>query len=1073
MSAKPPSESLSTAAPAATSSVPFTKSGKVSSTTVAPLSTSRRPTTSACASTAAANGVPAGMRTESATVGTAPPLQLDATLQFALVAPVQVMFASVAVAVAVATACAVGAVVIVAVMLCVPSSAPSVQAVANRPFASVTPPTGETLPSPTVIATVTGAPAATLPNWSVTPNAIESTSGASTVAACASPLSTAICVGAAAPMLNAALLAPASPGDVAASTQLLAPRSTVRSANVATPATAFTVVVPPSTAVGGPFVNATVIAPVKLATGLPRPSRASITHPGVIGVPAVPAPVLSVNTSCDAVPAVAVAVKSCGEPVSPPAVACTVAVPGTDGSVSVVLADPPASVAVVVALNAPPAEVIAQSTAKPDTPFPKLSITRTTNGAASAVITAPDCALPDTVVSCAAAALSTVMPLVVSAGSAPLDAVNRKPVPARVMATALNVTRPSTASAVSVPIGVVGPAGDAASTMVIESEKVVTVAPTASTTWKTTGSASGTPATCSESGWPKSWSRAAAPATPVAVRLALNPPVTSARAVCAPANGPSTHRAFAWPFASLSTLAGEMLAPALTVAKVTVAPATAFVKASRTSTVIESASGWPSVPVCAFPEITVIDAGAAAEIANAALVSGVSAPLVAENVRPAEARWMLRSAKVAIPATALTVAVPPSVAPVAPALSASVTGPVKSGVSTLFTSRTSTTTDASVAPAIPAGGAAVIASCVGRGARPVAVTTCVAPAIPVAVAVTDCAPTTEPRVHDVETSPVASDVSATEASDPPPVVTAKLTGMPATGTESVAVTRNTSGCASVVPITADCAPPETASSREAGSETTKNEVSARRFSVDAMIRTLPRFGSHVTVPLPGAANVARDAVSAEKPIGVPGIGAPPPSNAVAENTVVVPATPVPVVGVITTEAGTAPGGTHATGISIGALAVEPEGRALIAAGPPLKTVSPAAFTKAIASVSGSPESETVNGNGTLSVSATESAVDGKSTTVSFTTAPSSPRSVTRTRTNGTRSLAKFVPGSCGNCGSIASAATRLSPNGKPSPGPVTSRPQERSERPKMPVRRRTRRLLRVTAVGLGWGSALR
>ena len=521
-------------------------------------------------------------------------------------------------------------------------------------------------------------------------------------------------------------------------------------------------------------------------------------------------------------------------------------------------------------------------------------------------------------------------------------------------------------------------------------------------------------------------------------------------------------------------LAGVTLPPPVVTLKAIVAPLIGFANASRNSTASESASGWPSVPLCASPANATSMAGAAGVIANAALVSGVSAPLVAESVRPAAARWMLSPAKVAMPATALTVAVPPSVAPVTPAFSASVTGPVKSGVRALFASRTSTTTDASVAPAMPVVGAAAIASCVGSGTRPVAATTCVAPAIPVAVAVTDCAPTTEPSVHDVETSPEASDVSASATSVPPPVVTAKVTAIPATGTESLAVTRNTSGCASAVPITADCAPPETASSREAGSDTTKNEVSARKLSVDAMIRTLPRFSSQVTVPLPGAANDARDGVSAEKSIGVPGIGAPPPSNAVAENTVLVPATTVPVVGVITTEAGTAPGGTHATGMTIGTLAAaEPEGRALMAAGPPRKTVSPVAFTKAIASVIATPESEAVNGSGTSSVSATESASDGKSTTVSFTTTPSRPRSVTRTLTNGTRSLARFVPGSRGNCGSIASAATRLRPNGRPSPGPVTSRPQERSERPKMPVRRRTRRLLRVTAVGLGWGSALR
>ena len=277
-----------------------------------------------------------------------------------------------------------------AVMLCTPSGAPSVHAVRNSPALLVLPVDGDAMPPPVVMPMLIGVPMTRLPNRSATANAIESVSAVPTIPVCAFPASRRTAAGDPLPMLKVALAAPLSPGDDAFSTQLLADRSTVRSPNDATPATAFTVVVPPSTAAGGPLLSTIVTGPANPPARFPSPSRAWTTHPGVIGCPAVPAPVLSVKTSWLAAPAVAVAVKVRGEPESPSAVAVTVTEPATPGSVSELLACPAASVTPEVRLSAPPPEVIAQLTVVPATGLANASVTRTTNGAASAVVTAPD-----------------------------------------------------------------------------------------------------------------------------------------------------------------------------------------------------------------------------------------------------------------------------------------------------------------------------------------------------------------------------------------------------------------------------------------------------------------------------------------------------------------------------------------------------------------------------------------------------------------------------------------------------------------------------------------------------------
>ena len=156
---------------------------------------------------------------------------------------------------------------------------------------------------------------------------------------------------------------------------------------------------------------------------------------------------------------------------------------------------------------------------------------------------------------------------------------------------------------------------------------------------------------------------------------------------------------------------------------------------------------------------------------------------------------------------------------------------------------------------------------------------------------------------------------------------------------------------------------------------------------------------------------------------------------------------------MTTATASLPGPSYVTGMTIGSLAPgEPAGRAVTGLGPARKTVSPAAFTYAIVSASGSPVVGAELGITSESANDTESASEGKFTSVSLATDPSSLRSTTRTRVNGTA-----LPAPCttritdGICGASAMLATRR-PKLIPFSGPVTSRPQESRERAKAVVR---------------------
>ncbi len=165
--------------------------------------------------------------------------------------------------------------------------------------------------------------------------------------------------------------------------------------NVATPATAFTVVVPPSAAPDALLPNAIVTAPVNpLAV-----SPVAVCATTVSGVSAWPATVFAgvvVIASFVAVTARAVAVNVSGDPASDPDVAVTVCAPTVLPSFHVVCASPLLSETALAVATEPPPLATANVTVTPPTPSPSLAVTSATSGFGSvlparALWPEPDC----------------------------------------------------------------------------------------------------------------------------------------------------------------------------------------------------------------------------------------------------------------------------------------------------------------------------------------------------------------------------------------------------------------------------------------------------------------------------------------------------------------------------------------------------------------------------------------------------------------------------------------------------------------------------------------------------------
>src|SRR5436309_2096885 len=105
---------------------------------------------------------------------------------------------------------------------------------------------------------------------------------------------------------------------------------------------------------------------------------------------------------------------------------------------------------------------------------------------------------------------------------------------------------------------------------------------------------------------------AAAPATPVAVNVALSAPAVALR-LFGPAVPPSVQLpTVAIPLAFVVALPPVTLPPPAVTANVTPTPATGLLCASVTSTAGGVATALPAIALCASPALFVIDVGAPA-----------------------------------------------------------------------------------------------------------------------------------------------------------------------------------------------------------------------------------------------------------------------------------------------------------------------------------------------------------------------------------------------------------------------------------------------------------------------------
>src|SRR5205807_1334479 len=282
------------------------------------------------------------------------------------------------------TVVSVPAIVAVAVVVCVPINIPSVRNVCACPFASVVEVAGSTDPPPDAAAHVTVTPVTGFPFGSLTSTTCGVCRRVATCPVRLSPeLLAMVADGPAVPVAVNVTGLPASDPDVAVNVLAPAVALSVQLPTAATPLALVLWLAP----VIVPFPGATANVTATCATGFPFASF-TITDGGVLtAVPAVADWLVGLFAAiAAAAPAVPVAVKVTGLPVSDPDVAVRVLLPAVALSVQLpTVATPLAFVVWLPPVTVPFPGATAKVTATPPTAFPFASLTITDGGEATAV----------------------------------------------------------------------------------------------------------------------------------------------------------------------------------------------------------------------------------------------------------------------------------------------------------------------------------------------------------------------------------------------------------------------------------------------------------------------------------------------------------------------------------------------------------------------------------------------------------------------------------------------------------------------------------------------------------------
>ncbi len=213
-------------------------------------------------------------------------------------------------------------------------------------------------------------------------------------------------------------------------------------------------------------------------------------------------------------------------------------------------------------------------------------------------------------------------------------------------------------------------------------------------------------------------------------------------------------------------------------------------------------------------------------------------------------------------------------------------------------------------------------------------------------------PSSGPSVSVAEARPSGSVKAESGVTVPPPAVASKRTHTPSTPSSSGASTRATSGSGKVDPRTPVCPLPDSACTTEGTGRTSSVTAVVSPVSNSATISTGPRSVPARISPTARLGTVARSGSSDRHAIGVPGMGSPSSSSAMAVSSTVSAMRTLGAKSRITTSTASDPGPTYSSSTST--IAGSPVVAGDTVTGPPSKATVPSGVRAAIVSVKVSP-----------------------------------------------------------------------------------------------------------------------